>query len=131
MEYDQKSKVKTEVGFFEAAAGTTSTSAVIDVQGYEAMTWLFQSGDITTGDFTFTYEQSDTGAFAGEEEVVDDTLVIGSASFAANDDNATQRVGIIGKSRYQRVTMTGANTPVAEMSCSALMGEARVNPTED
>ena len=48
--------------------------------------------------------------------------VIGvSPVWAATDDDTITRVGIIGKKRYQRLTIVGAATPVADFTAVAVL----------
>lgn len=131
MEYDLKNSVKSEAILHEDAAGASTVGAIIDTRGFESLTYIITSGTITTGTFTVVLEESDVITFGGEETVVDSELVLGTISFAASDDDDSQRVGIVGKKRFQRLTLVGASTPVAEMSGIALLGHAQTRPTAE
>ena len=133
MEIESKGRMKVVPVLFENAAGASTVGAVIDTQGFESLTYAVTSGTITTGTFTATLEeaeQNEDGTNSGVYTAVPSELVIGDAiSFAETDDDATQTVGIVGKGRYQRLTLVGASTPVAEMSVVAILGNAQTAPT--
>lgn len=134
MEYELHGRIKTETVITPTegdAAGASTVGAVIDTVGFESLEYVVAAGTITTGDFTITMHESDTGAFAGEETVVPAELTIGAIVFAVTDDDLTKRQGSVGKGRYQRATLVGANTPVADMAMIAVLSHAQINPTAE
>ncbi len=136
MEFDQSSMVKVVSVITPtdgAAAGATVVGAVIDVnqdERFEALTYLIHAGTITTGDFTVLLEESDTGAFGGEETTVPlDEVVNGVLpDFAVTDDDTVARVGLFAKKQHQRLTLVGSNTPVGDFSVEAVLGHPHVAP---
>lgn len=123
MEYDLHSKVKVVTGTAPVAAlGASTDSAVVDTLGFESLEWLIALGVITTGTFSVVVEESDVVTFGGEETVVPAANVIGvSPTWIATDDGQARRVGIVGKKRFQRITLVGAATPVAVGCILALL----------
>lgn len=138
MEFDQSSMIKAAIVIGPtagAAAGASTVGAVIDTnqnERFEALTYILQAGTITTGSFAIVLEESDTGAFAGEETTVPADAVIGTTpTWAVTDDDTIVRVGIIAKKRYQRLTLTGASTPNGDFSAVAVLGHSHVAPVAD
>jgi len=126
--YDINSTITVATGITPtdgAAAGASTASASVDTRAKEGLTWVVSSGTITTGDFTANLEESDTGAFAGEETAVPAGEVLGSAVFAVTDDDTTKHIGSIGKLRHQRLVLAGANTPVGDFAVVAVQGWLR------
>lgn len=117
-------------GTISITTNTTTDGVSIDTAGFEALEYVVTSGTITDGVYTATLEESTTGAFAGEETVVSSELVLGAISFVLTDDNATQRIGSVGKEQFQRITIvsTGVTTGGA-FSVTAVLGEAHSRPT--
>lgn len=135
MEFDLHTSVLIAQGITPtdgAAAGASTASAAVDTVSFESFEWVISAGTITTGDFTVLLEQSDTGAFGGEETTVPADGILGDLpTFAASDDDAVKRVGVLGKERYQRLTLVGTNTPVGDFAVLAVLSHARSKPTAD
>lgn len=127
MERDLKNSIKTVSVLHEDAAGASTVGAIIDTSGFESLTYAVTSGTITTGTFSATFQESDSSDMSGATTVNSD-LVIGAIAFAVTDDDESQSVGIVGKKRYQRMTLVGASTPVAEMSATAILGHSAARP---
>lgn len=92
---------------------TTTDGNSIDLQDYEGCTFLFSSGTLTDGTYTPVIEESDTGAWAGEETAVADADLIGTealTAMAATDDNKVKTIGYTGAKRYVRFTVVSAST---------------------
>jgi hypothetical protein len=135
MEFDQvsKIKVKTVIGPTDGnAAGASTVGAIIDTnenERFESLTYVIESGTITTGSFTVTLEESDAVTFGGEETAVAAADVIGTIpTFAVTDDDTITRIGVIAKKRYQRLTLTGTSTPVGDFTVMAILGHPKVAP---
>lgn len=132
MEIDLHNNVKIGDSKVFPTAGASSVSTVIDSQGFESLEWLFFSGVITTGDYVAKLEQADDFAFTVNVEDVPAINVLGPLpSFAEDDDNQHRRVGSVGKRRFQRATLIGANTPVGVMIIAALQGHFQTAPTDE
>ena len=112
-----------------AALGADEDSAVIDTLGFESFEWLIAFGVITTGTWTMVFEESDVVTFGGEESVVPAANVIGdSPVYIASDSGEARRVGIVGKKRFQRMTLVGAATPIAVGAILALLSNPVIKP---
>ena len=131
MEFDLHSSVKVKTGIAPVAAlGADNDSVVIDTIDFDSFEWLIALGVITTGTFSCVFEESDVVTFGGEETVVPAANVIGaSPTWIATDDGQARRVGIVGKKRFQRMTLVGAATPVAVGVILALLSNPREKPT--
>ncbi len=130
MEFDLHSQVKVVTGIAPIAAlGADEDSAVIDTLGFESFEWLIAFGVITTGTWTMVFEESDVVTFGGEESVVPAANVIGdSPVYIASDSGEARRVGIVGKKRFQRMTLVGAATPIAVGAILALLSNPVIKP---
>jgi hypothetical protein len=121
------------------SANTAWQSEIIDVQGYDALTFVIATGDIADADATFTtlMQESDSSTFATANDVADADMVSQTrgtapetaASFQFDDDNEVRAIGYIGSKRYVRLYITGANnTGVAIVSVVALLEKAAHEP---
>lgn len=130
MEYDVHSNIKVATGIAPIAAlGADTDSAVIDTIGFESFEWIIMMGIIITGTFSIVLEESDVVTFGGEESVVPAANVIGvSPTYIVTDDGQARRVGIVGKKRFQRMTLVGAATPVATGSVLAMLSNPVTKP---
>jgi hypothetical protein len=116
------------VGISPVAARTDNTeivSVVLDLQGKTAAAFLTNIGTNTDADATFTalLEESDTGAFGGEENAVADNDLIlteASASFDFSDDVQVRKLGYRGSKRYIRYSITPANNAAGNIFISGL-----------
>lgn len=132
MEIDLHNNVKIVDSKVFLTAAASSVSTVIDSQGFESLEWLIISGVIATGDFTVKLEQADDFAFTVNVELVPTVNVLGPLpTFATDDDNQHRRVGTIGKRRFQRCTLIGADTPLGAMIIMALAGHYQTEPTAE
>ena len=134
MEYDLHSSIKVAIGIGSTdgqAAGASTVSAIIDTLGYESFEWLIDVGTITTGTFSATIEQGDDSGLSDAAAVPAADLVGGSPTWIVTDDDQVRRVGIVGKKRYQRFTLVGAATPVADFCVLGLLGNPVTKPVPD
>lgn len=116
---DQLSDIK-ELNAFDIQAissDTTTNGDVIDTQGYESVSFVFQTGTITDGDYTVLIQEGDESDLSDASAVVDaDLLPVGTgqeaaASFTADtDDNLVSKIGYRGSKRYVRFNVVSANT---------------------
>lgn len=93
-------------------SNTTTAGNIIDTAGYESMEYVLLSGTITDGAYAIKVEDGDDSGLSDAADV-DSELVLGALTgFADTDDDATIRVGVISKKRYQRVSLvsTGVTT---------------------
>lgn len=120
------------------AAAVTDTTAfvsqIIDVKGYDALTFVILTGSLADADATFTVlvEHGDNSALS-DAAAVDDKELVGTealASFTFAHDDATRKVGYVGNKRYVRLTVTpAANTGNAFVAATAILGHPAQQPT--
>lgn len=95
------------------SSSTTTTGDVIDTAGFESVTFVFQTGTVTDGDYTVLIEDADESAFNVTNAAVADAYLLGTesgASFSADtDDNDIGKVGYIGGKRYVRMSIVSTN----------------------
>ena len=93
------------------ASDTTTAGSEVDLQGYEACTFVIASGVLTDGSYTPLVEESDT-AGSGYTAVADADLISTEAAeaFAATDDGEVHKIGYVGHKRYVRLSLVSAST---------------------
>ncbi len=117
------------------ADNTAQVGPVIDRLGYEAVAFAIITGTLADADATFAVllEESETGAFGGEENAVADADLIGTealAGFTFADDDESRKLGYKGHKRYLRMTITPANnTGNAPLAAVAILGRPLDRPT--
>lgn len=112
---------------------TTTDGDSIDLAGYESCSFLWHAATIADGTFTPVIEESDTGAFGGEENAVsDDDLTVTEASVAltAGGQDVPKILGYKGDKRYVRFTIasTGTSSGGTGFSAVCLRGHALQQP---
>jgi len=129
---DIHNRIKTSPLINPAAAITgngTTTSAIIDTQGFDATELVVQSGTITDGSFTGTVYEGDASNMSDEAAVAAADLLGSNPTFAAADDNVVKKVGYIGNKRYIRIKLVQAGaTSGGFLAGSAVQSDARNNP---
>lgn len=117
-----------------AADNTAQVSQIIDVQGYDSLTFLIATGAVADADATFTVlvEHGDA-ANLSDAAAVPDADLIGTealAGFTFADDAETRKIGYKGAKRYVRLTITPANnTGTWPIAAIALLGHPAQVPT--
>jgi hypothetical protein len=111
---------------------TTTDGDSIDLQDYDSCLFVLQMGTLTAGDATPIIEESDTGAFSGEENAVADSDLDGTEALAAftdnADDNKVGTVAYIGEKRYVRLTIATTGTANLTIGGTAILGHGHVRP---
>lgn len=125
-------------GISPVVAGTDNTpyvSEIIDMKGFQSLTWLIAIGANTDADATFTVliEDGDDSGLSDHAAVSDDQL-LGTevlASFTFADDNETRKIGYVGSKRYCRMTITPAANGAGNIyiAAIALLGHPALAPT--
>lgn len=113
---------------------TVQTGAIIDKQGYDALTYVILTGTLADADATFTtlLEESDDSGMSGATTVAAKDLLgtAALASFLFSDDSKAFKLGYIGSKRYTRLKVTPANnTGAAPIVALAILGSANLGPT--
>jgi hypothetical protein len=90
---------------------TATVSAIIDMQGYNSLTFVVNTGSLADADATFTALLED-----GADSGLSDNAAVAAGqrlgplpSFVFSDDNKMFKVGYVGAKRYVRLTITPAN----------------------
>lgn len=130
---DLRSNISPAVSVAPAADRTATISgAAVDLSGFDSAAAIAHFGAITDGGWTPSLEESDTGAFGGEENAVVAADQVGAfvEAVGANDDTV-QQVSYIGTKRYIRMVITEstASTTGAEFSGLVVRGHPHLAPT--
>lgn len=132
MEYDLHSNVddRTALNASAITTNTTTVGNIIDTLGFQSLEFIAQSGAITDGAYALVLEEGDADDLSDAAVVPSDNVLGALNGFVAADDNATKRVGSIGKKRYQRLSIvsTGTSTGAAFMSAIAVLGNPNSAP---
>jgi hypothetical protein len=132
MEYDLHNNIKQVLALDFDTHGFTSLGYTIDTDNFGSLEYIVHSGLLTEGSWTVRLEQSNTGAFAGEEVTVDPELVLGSVSFVTPTNSyQAQRIGSISKARYERIVFVGSDFPNGQLGAVAVLGLPISSPTGD
>lgn len=116
-------------------ADNTAAKASANMAGYASLTFIVAAGTLVDADATFaaTMQESDTGAFGGEETQVDASQIIGTlalASFTFAADNKCFKIGYNGTKLYAQLTVTPANNGGnADLAIIPVLGHPDVAPT--
>lgn len=107
------------------SSNTTTNGLVIDLQGYEAARIDIASATITDGSYVCSLQEG-TASDGSDMADVAAAQQLGSASFAATDDNTVKSLSYLGSKRYIRVKIvsTGVTTGGA-FSAIAVLGRQR------
>ncbi len=136
-ERDGHSGIKMANCIGPAALTATTNGASIDMSqdnGYESIEYVVHVGTaLVGGGFTASLEESDTGAFSGEETAVAAADTLGALPvLVATDTNKVLRVGSIGKKKFQRIVLTETGTVTGGVvGVSAILGHAVSKPVAD
>ena len=109
------------------ATDTTTNSAAIDMQGYESLVLVAETGAWTDGTFTMALLEGDDTNISNASAVADaDLLPTGTgqeASAALGAANSISKVGYRGTSRYVFVGLVSASTTTgATVGVKAIQG---------
>ncbi|MGC4395814.1 hypothetical protein [Hydrogenophaga sp. T2] len=128
-----KIDVKRVISPASVADNTPQVGQVVDLQGFNSLTYVIATGSIADADATFTVllEESDA-AGSGFTAVADDNL-IGTealAGFQFDDDNECRKLGYRGDKRYTRLTVTPVgNASAALLAAVAILSHPAMGPT--
>ncbi len=116
------------------ADNTAFISQIIDVQGYDSLTFLILTGSLADADATFaTLVEHGDAANLSDAAAVPDAELVGTealASFTFSDDDKVFKVGYVGGKRYVRLTVTPTNNSGNSfVSAVALLGHPHWFPT--
>ena len=109
---------------------TTTVGNVIDMQGYDSVEFILETGVVTDGDYSLILTEATTSG--GSYTAVADTDLIGTEpAFAADtDDQKLGRVGYVGSNQFLKATILSANTSTgATVAVLAIKGNKQDAPT--
>ncbi len=131
MEYDLHHNIGTRLALAIAviATDTTTAGAIIDSQGFESLEFVMQTGVVTAGDVTMLIEGSDADDMAGAVAITGDDL-LGEAQVMAAAD-FTQRLGVIAKYRYYRLSAVTDNSANLTVGASVILGNPQSAPVAE
>jgi len=107
------------------SSNTTTNGLVIDLQGYEAARIDIASATLTDGTYTCSLQEG-TASDGSDMADVAAAQQLGSAVFAATDDNTVKSLSYLGSKRYIRVKIvsTGVTTG-GTLGAIAVLGRQR------
>ena len=137
--HELHNNLKYTLGLAPAAAAQTDNtamvSAIVDMQGYEALEWVILTGTLADADATFavTVHHGDAANLSDAAAAPTECLIgtLAAASFTFADDSACKTIGVVphkgaGK-RYWRLTITpSGNSGSAPICVVALRLPLRV-----
>jgi hypothetical protein len=131
--------VKRVLSPVSVADNTAQVGQIVDRLGFEALTYIINTGSIADADATFAVllEESDAADMSGAAAVADADMISqdvaalpeAAAGFRFDDDNEVRKLGYVGNKRYTRLTITpSANTGAALLSACAVLGRPGTKP---
>lgn len=113
---------------------TAITSSIIDVRGYDSLTFLIAAGTLADADATFavTMAESNDSGMSGSNAVAAADLIgtYALAGFQFDDDGEARKIGYKGSKRYVQLTVTPSNnTGSAPVAIIPVLGHPANGPT--
>lgn len=125
-------KVSNALNIQAIATNTTTAGAIIDTKGFGDLTFVFQTGTITDGDYTLLIHEGNNSALSDAAAVADADLLgtEAAASFTADtDDNKVSKIGYRGNKRYVRLSVVSTNvTTGGTVGATAVQGHPQFAP---
>ena len=107
------------------ADGADVVGSIIDMQGCNALEFVFQVGAYTDGYVTPLIEESDNSDMSSSNAVADADL-LGTEAAAALSAAGVSNVGYIGNKRYVRATAVTAAGSTLSVGCTAIKYGLRI-----
>lgn len=113
---------------------TAIVSSIIDMLGYDSLTWLIALGTLADADATFavTMDEGNASNLSDAAAVAAGDLLgsYAAASYTFANDDTVRKIGYKGTKRYVRLTITPSNnTGNHPVSAVAVLGNAMKAPT--
>ena len=135
---DSLNQIKATSAFdYASRTATANGTNIIDMQGFDACTFVVQVAAVTTADgsnyFTLTIQAGDASDLSDGATVTAATGLLGSNIVidATGDANKVGLMGYAGGKRYARLVATETGTAVAAFSAVAVQQLPHVAPTGD
>jgi len=120
------------------STGSSLLGLSIDTKGYQSATFAMLLGSLADADATWTVTVMDGDtATQSEHAAVADEFLVGTEALAgidaADDDNATKKIGYIGGKRYISIEIdnVAANTSAALFAALCILGNPHDQPTSN
>lgn len=132
---DLHSNIKPLVALSTTAisSNTTTVGEIIDLQSFESLEFIIQSGNLTDGTYTVLIEEGEDSGLS-DASAVDDKDLLGTealASFVSSEDNTLKKIGYTGGMRYARLSIISASTSTGgTIGAIAVKGNASHLPVE-
>lgn len=114
---------------------TAIVSTIVDLRGYDSLTFLLLPGANTDANATFavTMDHGDA-ANLSDAAAVPASMLVGTlalAGFQFDDDNESRKVGYAGSKRYVRLTITPSGNDAGNifLAVAAILGNPAIAPT--
>jgi len=93
-------------------SNTTTSGNVIDMLGYEGLSFYVSSATLTDGAYQVNVQHGDASNLSDAADVAAADLINAEPAFVATEDNTVKEVGYVGDKRYVRVQIvsTGVTT---------------------
>jgi len=113
---------------------TVLQSGIVDMKGYDSLTFLIAAGTLADADATFavTIAESNDSGMSGSNAVAAADLIgtTALANFQFDDDNEPRKLGYKGSKRYVQLTVTPSNnTGSAPLAIIPVLGHPHLGPT--
>ena len=122
--FDLHNEATSRLGLAVAAitTNTTTSGAIIDTAHYESLEFYLISGTITDGTYTAQLWHGNDAALADAVQLTGEE-VLGSVALVAANDNATARIGYVGKKRYVQLRIVSTDvTTGGTLGAVAVLG---------
>lgn len=129
--FDERNNKEFALGLSDTLAGTTASEGnIIDMQGFESLTYIVYTGIVTdagtTSGFAFEVQESDTTADADFTAVADADLLGDESDLTVTSDTDDEKligsIGYVGSKRYVRIVATGTTGTDAVVVVAAVKG---------
>lgn len=138
-DFADNAQVKRVLSPVSVSDTTAQVGEIIDLLGYDSLTYVIATGSIADTDATFTVllEESDASDMTGAAAVDDADMISQTAgaapetaaAFQFDDDNEVRKLGYVGNKRHTRITITPvANASAALIAAVAVLAHPSVAP---
>ena len=117
--------VGTGIALTAVAEGEDVVGSIIDMQGCNALEFIFNVGAYTDGSVTPLIEEGDASDLS-DATAVADTDLLGTEAAAVLSAAGVSKVGYIGNKRYVRATAVTAAGSTLSVGCTAIKYGLRI-----
>ena len=134
MEYDLHNSVVQAMAIpvTTLSTNTTLVGIIIDTLTFESIEFIALSRSTTDGDYDFSIEQGSVDDLSDAEQVPPELIIGTLPVYDDAEDNVVKRVGVVGKKRYVRMSVTSSNVSSGgTFGAIAILGNAHARPTPE